>query len=132
MPQPQMSTAANNIIVILHHFLGSRRNTFWDHAAPQFLSGAIQIVKDRLFLQQGKDFLIYCDLRGVKSVNKSARNYFALEGSVLIKAVALLVNPPLTSAISGFFVKANNPAFKIQIFTEKEDAIAFLNDLKDT
>ncbi|AUP78706.1 DUF7793 family protein [Flavivirga eckloniae] len=104
--------------------------TVYKDGASIDLSGAIKIVKDRLFLQQGKDFLIYCDLRGVKSVNKSARNYFALEGSVLIKAVALLVNPPLTSAISGFFLKANNPAFKIQIFTEKEDAIEFLNNIK--
>ncbi|GAA3648782.1 DUF7793 family protein [Flavivirga jejuensis] len=91
-------------------------------------SVATKIVEDRLSLQQGKAFLIFCDMRGIKSINKSARNYLAIEGSVLIKAVALLVNNPLTSAISGFYIKTSDPAIKTQVFTKKEDALEFLNN----
>ena len=69
------------------------------------LPGAIKVVEDRLFLQQGKSFLVFCDMRGVKSAEKAARNYLALEGSILIKAVALLVNNPLSNIISGFYIK---------------------------
>lgn len=72
---------------------------------------AIKVVKDRLLLQQGKPFLTLCDMRGVKSINKSARNYLALEGSTLLKVVALLVNNPLTFAISGFYIKTSNPLY---------------------
>ncbi|GAA3648773.1 DUF7793 family protein [Flavivirga jejuensis] len=88
---------------------------------------AIKVVEDRLLLQKGKAFLIFCDLRGLKSVDKGARNYFAGEGGVLIKAIALLVKTPLTSAISGFFIKANRPTFKIEKFTKEADALEYLN-----
>ncbi|MDO5978198.1 hypothetical protein [Flavivirga spongiicola] len=93
------------------------------------LSAAMKVVEDRLLLQQGKAFLIFCDMRGVKSVNKSARDYLAIEGSVLIKAVALLVNNPLTNTISGFYIKTSNPAITTQVFTKEEEALEFLNNL---
>ncbi|GAA3586913.1 hypothetical protein Q4Q39_19255 [Flavivirga amylovorans] len=91
-------------------------------------SVAIKVVEDRLLLQQGKAFLILCDMRGIKKINKSARNYLALEGSTLIKAVALLVNTPLSSTISGFYIKTSNPSITTQVFTEQEDALKFLNN----
>ncbi len=92
------------------------------------LAVATKIVKDRLLLQQGKDFLIFCDVRGVKGADKSARNYLALEGSVLTKAIALLVNIPLTNALSGFYIKTSSPAIITKIFTEKQEALKFLNN----
>ncbi len=91
-------------------------------------SVAMRVVEDRLLLQKGQEFLILCDMRGVKSVSKSARNYLAIEGSTLIKAVALLVNNPLTNTISGFYVKTSNPAITTQIFTEEYGALNFLNN----
>ena len=93
---------------------------------------AMKVVKDRLLLQQSKAFLILCDMRGVKSINKIARNYLAIEGSALIKAVALLVNNPLTDTISGFYIKTSNPAITTQVFTEREDALEFLNNYSYT
>ena len=95
-------------------------------------STAIKVVEDRLLLQQGKSFLIFCDMRGVKSINKSARNYLAIEGSVLIEAVALLVNNPLGNTISGFYIKTSNPVITTQVFTTKEDALGFLNNYSPT
>lgn len=95
-------------------------------------SVAIKVVEDRLLLQQGKPFLILCDIRGVKSANKSARNYLAIEGSVLTKAVALLASTPLTNTLSGFYVKTSNPAIITQVFTEEEEALAFLNNYNAT
>lgn len=93
---------------------------------------AIKVVEDRLLLQQGKPFSIFCDVRGVKSINKAARNYLAIEGSVLIKVVALLVEGPLTNAMSGFYIKTSSPAIITQAFTKKEDALAFLNTYRPT
>lgn len=93
---------------------------------------ATKVVQDRLLLQQGKSFLIFCDMRGVKSINKSARNYLAIEGSTLIETVALLVNNPLTNTISGFYIKTSNPAISTKVFTEKEEALKYLNNYSST
>ncbi len=89
-------------------------------------SVAIRIVKDRLLLQQGKAFLNFSDIRGVKSIDKAARNYLAVEGSVLIKATALLVDNPLTDALSKFYLKASRPVIPTEVFTNEADALAFL------
>ncbi|TGV01406.1 hypothetical protein EM932_15850 [Flavivirga rizhaonensis] len=94
-------------------------------------SVAMKVVEDRLLLQQGKTLSILCDMRGVKKINKSARNYLALEGSILIKAVALLVNNPLSSTISGFYIKTSNPAIITQVFTDEKEALKFLNNQVD-
>ncbi|MDO5968385.1 hypothetical protein Q4Q35_01060 [Flavivirga aquimarina] len=94
------------------------------------LEVAKKIVSDRLALQQGKSLLILCDIRGIKSVNKEARNYFAIEGSTLLKVVALLVNSPLTYTISGFYIKTSSPSIITKAFTTKEAALKFLNDYK--
>lgn len=94
------------------------------------LPTVIKIVEDRLKLQQGKALLNFSDIRGVKSVDKVARNYLAREGSVLIKAVALLVDNPLNNALSKFYVKANTPPIPTQMFTEREEALAFLETFR--
>ncbi|PHS51026.1 MAG: hypothetical protein COB01_11460 [Lutibacter sp.] len=95
-------------------------------------SVAMKVVEDRLLLQQGKAFLIFCDMTGVKSIDKAARNYLAKEGSVLINAVALLVNDPLTIVLSGFYIKTSKPPIMTQVFTEEEAALAFLNTYNST
>lgn len=90
------------------------------------LAAAAKIVDDRLRLQDGKAYLIFCDMRRVKSVDKAARSYFAAEGSVLVKAVALLVEYPLTDALSGFYIKTSRPPVPTQGFTDEKAAFEFL------
>tara|TARA_R110002049_G_scaffold304317_3_gene499425 strand:- start:4727 stop:5116 length:390 start_codon:yes stop_codon:yes gene_type:complete len=87
---------------------------------------AIKIVEDRLSLQQGKPFLVFCDASGIKSIDKAARNYLAIEGSILITATALLVNNPITNVMSDFYLKTSSHPCPIQAFTEKKEAMAFL------
>ena len=89
-------------------------------------SVAIKIVEDRLLLQQGKAFSNFSDIRGVKSIDKAARNYLAVEGSVLIKATALLVDSPLADALSKFYLKASKPTIPTRVFTDEAAALAFL------
>lgn len=94
------------------------------------LKASMEIVKDRLLLQQGKSFLIFCDIRGIKTIDKNARNYLAIEGSVLIEAVAVLSNTPLTITISDFYIKTSVPSITTKEFIEKSDAFLFLNSYK--
>lgn len=92
------------------------------------LFAAVKIVQDRLALQRGQSFPALCDIRGVREVNKEARDYLAMEGSLLLTAVAFLVEPPVSDAISSFYLFANKPPIPTQAFYTIEEAIKFLNN----
>lgn len=96
------------------------------------LKAAMQIVKDRLHLHEGRFLPILCDIRGIKEINKSARAYVAIEGSTLIKAVAVIVEPPVSKMLSEFYIKTSKPPIPTESFENMEDALAFLNPFKDS
>lgn len=91
------------------------------------LKAAIKIVEDRLNLHQGRELPILCDIRGIIEINKAARDYLAIEGSLLIKEVALVVSPPISQLISKFYLKTSNPPIKTEVFLNKDDAIKYLS-----
>ena len=90
------------------------------------LKAAQLIVRDRMLLQEGKVIPVLCDIRGVKRVNKPARDYFALEGSLWVKALAFLIDPPISDMISDFYLGTHAPSFPTRSFTNKSEALAFL------
>tara|TARA_R110000823_G_scaffold116844_3_gene240043 strand:- start:25798 stop:26172 length:375 start_codon:yes stop_codon:yes gene_type:complete len=90
------------------------------------LPAAIQIVADRLHLQKGQAYPALCDMRGVREVKKAARDYLALEGSVLLKAVAFLVEPSVSEVISKFYLLASKPPIPAQAFQTSEEAEKYL------
>lgn len=90
------------------------------------LPTAIQIVEDRLVLQEGLSYPVLCDIREVRSIDKAARDYLAVEGSLLIDAVAYLVEPTVSKAISEFYIHINKPPIPSKNFTDIEAAKAFL------
>jgi hypothetical protein len=92
------------------------------------LNAAVQIVKDRLLLHEGRRLPVLCDIRGVKDINKSARAYLAMEGSTLIKAVAVIVEPPVSEMLSEFYIRTSNPPIPTQSFEHMEDALVFLKE----
>jgi hypothetical protein len=92
------------------------------------LNAAVQIVKDRLTLQEGQSFPILCDIRGIKEINKAARSYLALEGSMLIKAVAVIVDPPVSELMWEFYVRTSNPPIPTKSFEDQVEALTFLKD----
>ncbi|MFD0991139.1 hypothetical protein ACFQ1R_13610 [Mariniflexile jejuense] len=92
------------------------------------LNAAVQIVKDRLLLQEGVSLPILCDIRGIKEINKSARAYLAMEGSTLIKAVAVIVEAPVSEMMSEFYIRTSNPSIPTQSFENLDDAMVFLRN----
>ena len=92
------------------------------------LKAAVQIVKDRLLLHEGRRLPILCDIRGIKDINKSARAYLAMEGSTLIKAVAVIVEPPVSEMLSEFYIRTSNPPIPTQSFEDMQDALVFLQE----
>lgn len=87
---------------------------------------AIRIVEDRLALQAGLSFHILCDIREVRLIDKAARDYLAVEGSVLVNSVAYLVEPTVSKAISEFYIHISNPPVPSKIFTDMDAAREFL------
>ena len=92
------------------------------------LSAAVQIVRDRLSLQESQSFPVLCDISGIQEINKSARAYLAMEGSILIKAVAVLVKPPVSEMMSEFYIRTSNPPIPTKTFDNMEDALEYLKE----
>lgn len=92
------------------------------------LDAAVKIVADRLQLQAGESYPVLCDIRGVREINKAARDYLALEGSLLIKAAAFIVEIPMTSILSKFYVQTAKPPIPTRAFLDFEEARGFLEE----
>lgn len=84
------------------------------------------IVKDRMELQEGKVMPVLCDIREVRNIDKAARDYLALEGSLWIKKLAFLIDPPVTDMISSIYLDTHSQKVPTQSFTNKAEALAYL------
>lgn len=91
----------------------------------------MQVVKDRILLQEGRQFPILCDIRGVKEIDKPARSYLALEGSVQITAIAFIVDSPVSVMLTKFYLKTSKPPVPTRSFKNIEEALVYLNGFKD-
>lgn len=90
------------------------------------LDVARKTVSDRLKLQKGMAYPVLCDIRGIKSVEKAAREYLALEGSLLILEVAYLVSAPYSLGILNFFLNTNKPTLPTTVFVDEDKALKHL------
>ncbi len=90
------------------------------------LAAAKTVVADRLYFQNETALPVLCDSRGVSLVDRSARNYLATSGSLLAKAVALLVKENVSHTMSTFYLEINKPAVPTRIFTQESEALDFL------
>lgn len=89
------------------------------------LKAAESIVRDRIRFQNGRPFLILCDLRQLKTVTKPARDYLAMQGSNMALAVALIVEKSYSGKISKIFINTSQPSVPTREFTEISKALDF-------
>lgn len=94
------------------------------------LPEAVFIVKDRLDLQEGQYMPVLCDIREIKEINKAARVYLSIEGSAFIKAVAFIVESPVSEMLSEFYLRTSKPTIPTRSFDNVHDAMLFLNTFK--
>ena len=100
-------------VVILPDAVVTRTNIEEDMAAyPQLIGG------------QKRPVLV--DIRGLKSVSRSARQYGARAGEQYFSAAALLVGSPVTRMIGNFFLGFHKPALPLRVFTSEKDAMQWL------
>ena len=94
------------------------------------LPAAVYVVKERLAIHEGRALPVLCDVRQIKEVNKAARSYLSIEGSILVKAVAFIVDSPVSEMLSEFYLRTNTPTIPTKAFNNFDLALKFLNPYK--
>ena len=88
---------------------------------------AVEAMKLHLRWTDGKPYRLLIDLTAVGSIPRQARAYFAdASHRDVVLAVALVVGSQLSRAIGNFMLGLNKPAMPIRLFSDEEQAIAWL------
>jgi hypothetical protein len=90
------------------------------------LQVAMRVVADRIAFQNERDLPVFCDTRGIVSIDKAARDYLAKSGSMLAKAVALMVSENVSITMSTFYLEISRPSVPTRIFTIEQEALDYL------
>lgn len=124
-------------MIAAHDFYENRYASFWITDGILFFSykpdtvigieAAKCVVADRISFQDERRLPVLCDMQGVVSVDKPARDYLAKSGSVLALAVALLVAENVSLTVSTFYLEISKPAVTTRIFTDQSEALAYLS-----
>ncbi|MCB0473003.1 MAG: hypothetical protein KDC56_08090 [Flavobacteriaceae bacterium] len=93
-------------------------------------SVAKSIVQDRIHFQQETPYPVFCDIRGIKNSEKSARDYLAKEGSSLAKAVAIFDDRYIAEVMLRFYLQRNKPLVPTKLFKDYQEAIQFLSNYR--
>lgn len=91
------------------------------------LEDAKKMVRDRLEFCAGTSYPHLFDISRIKKMSKEARDYFADEGNDLVSASALLVSSSVVKMIANFFIVVNKPKNPTKTFTDKHQALRWLN-----
>ncbi len=94
------------------------------------LNNAKDAVIKRLAIQKDKAYPVFCDVRGLNSSDKIARDYLAREGSILIKAVAFLTSNQVSSGIIRYYMSNDIHGIPTKTFTHSFLALKYLNQFK--
>ena len=80
-----------------------------------------------LRLNKGKKCPLLVDTRKIRSITKEARDHFAMKNrSGNVNSIAILVDSPLSRVIGNFFMGLNRPKVATKLFTDEEEAMAWL------
>lgn len=88
---------------------------------------AKSIVQERLEFQQGRYYPVLCDTSGIQDATKLARDYLALEGSTLTKAVAIVDHRSVAKSMLELYLKRNRPLVPTAVFSDNIAAQKFLH-----
>jgi hypothetical protein len=94
------------------------------------IEAAKRVVADRIEVQKGIPYAVFCDMRGIKDSDKPARDYLAKEGSSMVKAVAVLTDSPVTKIMANFYLTISRPIVPTKMFTDKSQAVDYLKSLR--
>jgi hypothetical protein len=91
------------------------------------LEDAVENVKTVWNVSEGKKRPVLIDIRGLKSITREARQYYASgETARFGRAIGLVIGSPMTRVIGNFFFQLNRPALPLKLFTSEEKALEWL------
>ncbi len=86
------------------------------------------LVRERLKICNKKTYPLFVDVSNLLSIDMEAREYFAGEEATrFISAGAIYSRSPIAKFAGKLFLDVNQPKTPSQIFTNKEEAIAWLH-----
>lgn len=94
------------------------------------LEEVVLIVAHRLDLQEGQSMPILCDIRAIRKIDKAARVYLSIEGSVFIKALAFIDDLPVSKSLSSYYLYINGSGVPTKTFGNEKSALQFLSLFK--
>lgn len=87
----------------------------------------VEYVLDKIGrLTGGEKRPIVADISNLAFSEPDARRFASQAGRQVVSAVAFVTDSPVSRIIATFFLKINRPAYPIQIFRTKPEAIAWL------
>jgi len=98
------------------------------------LDVAKNIVRNRLNFTENKSYPVLLNDKGLVSVDKSAREYFASEEGIKgVTAAALVANTVFNTFLGNFFIKVTviKPPVPTRLFTNEVKAIKWLEQFKE-
>ena len=112
-------------------------NIVWGElgSTPQTLQTAQENIEAQARTRDalGKEMTrVLIDMRQTTRIGREARNHYAGERTASIqRATALLVASPLSATIANFFMGLNKPLSPTRMFTNENEAIAWLRGYAD-
>ena len=118
-------------------FWDANENVVWTEmdSTPQTLQTAQENIDahERARDTFGKEKTrVLIDMRQTTRINREARRYYANERTASIqRAAALLVSSPLSTTVANFFMGLNKPLTPTRMFSNPDEAIAWLRSYSD-
>lgn len=95
------------------------------------LDMAKECVRERMRITRGKPYPMLSDSRNVVDFEKGARKYLAHNDQVTnLNAGAILIKNRLQKLLGSFFLFINKPGVPARLFTDREEALAWLAEFK--
>jgi hypothetical protein len=92
---------------------------------------AKKMLADRLSYQNGPSYPVIILLNGLQAADKETRKYTAVEGIKGITMGAFIVKNAIERIIYNFFFSIEKPVIPTRAFTNEEDAIAWINTVRN-
>ncbi|NTU83895.1 MAG: hypothetical protein HGA45_31730 [Chloroflexales bacterium] len=98
----------------------------------QSLAEAQENFAAQIRLTQGQRHALLVDIRAGQSQDREAREFYTRsEAARVIRAVAILVESPMSRLIGNFFLGFNKPTIPLRLFSSDEEALGWLREIRD-
>ena len=95
------------------------------------LKAAEEVVQDRLAVQMGQPYPVYCDVRPIIDSEKEARDFLSQNGNALVRALAFRIDYPVTEIMMQFYLQNGSAAIPTQLVFDIRTAWNFLSSFRE-